>query len=714
MPFRISSKPKVDFSLGLVTEAHGLNFPENASKDELNVDLLRDGSRRRRKGISYETGYTDINLSYSVGDIVSVKKWVNAGAVPNLTFVVLQIRDQLRFFEIIDDNISSNEKSFTVDLSLYENPFGNGASQGEVEVTSIKGKLIVVSPEINSIEINYDPSLDTIIVQEIQFNIRDFDWQGDKNTYDTSILLTDPSLVGDGTRRYDTLNSGWSSSPLSTYESTRLALPPLTHPWYSGKNASGVFSVAEWEKVYSGSSLIVNGHYILDLYNQLRTTASGLTNVTNYVEQTRFRTVEAFSGRLFYAGMTSAKYTDTVFFSQIINDFGNAGELLQTNDPTSEEISDVLATDGGAITIEGCYNIKKLHRLGPALLVFADNGVWQIRGVDNIFKATDYAVTKISDAGLKYEKSFVSAQGRPYWWSSNGIFTLRASEESQVLSGINLTIDRIQTKYDAISKREQVRGAYDTVTGKLFWFYPSANEPVEDKLREVIIFDERRSAFVPWQIADASSYVLDAIYLQDDATVSVNVNVIDSLGNIVQDSSGDDVIIARVGRAFYSSALKVLCLTNTGGISFAEFTAPTFKDWGSVNYQSYIEGAYDFLGSLSLKKGGVYLIPFFNVTESELVDTAGVLDFDTPSGCFVTSSWDFKRVSTQTPQQAYRLKKVFLPSSAGTFEYPEEVISPRLRIRGLGAEVHFRFSSEDGKDFHLLGYDFIFGTKESL
>ena len=36
------------FVKGLVTEAGEMTFPENASVDELNCDLRRDGTRRRR------------------------------------------------------------------------------------------------------------------------------------------------------------------------------------------------------------------------------------------------------------------------------------------------------------------------------------------------------------------------------------------------------------------------------------------------------------------------------------------------------------------------------------------------------------------------------------------------------------------------------------------------------------------------------------------
>jgi len=46
---------------GLHTESHALDFPDNFSFDEDNFELLRDRSRRRRKGLDYEANYALVN-----------------------------------------------------------------------------------------------------------------------------------------------------------------------------------------------------------------------------------------------------------------------------------------------------------------------------------------------------------------------------------------------------------------------------------------------------------------------------------------------------------------------------------------------------------------------------------------------------------------------------------------------------------------------------
>ena len=55
MPQSLTQRVVNTFVKGLITEAGELTFPPDASVDELNCDLRRDGSRRRRKGAAKET-----------------------------------------------------------------------------------------------------------------------------------------------------------------------------------------------------------------------------------------------------------------------------------------------------------------------------------------------------------------------------------------------------------------------------------------------------------------------------------------------------------------------------------------------------------------------------------------------------------------------------------------------------------------------------------
>jgi hypothetical protein len=716
VPQKLSQSPKTNFAGGLVTEAGPLTFPENATVDELNMNLLRDGSRRRRLGVTYEAGFVENIVGYTTSSKVHTHTWENVGSVPSLTFIVVQVDGVLHFFDKTSAALSSTKKAFTLDLTAYDAPYGTGAANALVDVASIKGTLVVASAEINTIKIDYDPALDTISAEEIEFRVRDFQWLSDRTTFEDLIPL---ASVNDN-RRYDTRNSGWrgpvGGGALGTYITAEAGYPPLTHAWYSGKNASGNFSVSEWDKVYSGSSIISNGSYILDLYTGNRRSASGLISVDNTIEYTRFKTVAAWAGRVFYAGMTSRENTSSIYFSQIVDDFFHLGECFQSNDPTAEDFSDLLATDGGFIEIPEAYDIKKLHVLGPTLLVFAANGVWQIRGIDNNFKATDYAVSKVSDVGLELDQSFVSAEGRPYWWTSAGIYTLRASAEQQVLSPVNISQGTIQSFYNNILRKDCVKATYDVFENRIFWFYPDDDEVIECKLRNILIFDEKFNAFLPWAVADDTSYIVDALFLDGEDSVSIEFDVVDASGNLVIDGSGNQVVISKVGASFSSTTIKVTTVTTSGSLTFSEFTDTSFLDWDTADYSSYLVTGYSFNGDMTLPKSIQYLTPYFSVTESSVVTPDGGISFtyDRPSSCKVEALWDFKRTTGTPAQQAYKPQYLPIPTAAGPFEYPYSVIKSRLRIRGRGQEVQLKFSGEQGYDFHILGYDIITGAKPSL
>jgi len=219
-----TQKPVVVFNKGLITERGELTFPEGASVDEANMDLQRDGSRKRRLGLAYEAGST-LGPSHTKGSTTSVHTWENAGGVAGLTFVVVQNGGTLHFYQETDGALSANKKSFTVDLSSYARPVGFGASSAEVDTTVLEGIFVVASREINTIKVTYDDSTDTISVEEIQFRTRDFEFQGSVADYSEPSASATVSIE----REYDTKNAGWvgdkGDAALTDYISSETAYP---------------------------------------------------------------------------------------------------------------------------------------------------------------------------------------------------------------------------------------------------------------------------------------------------------------------------------------------------------------------------------------------------------------------------------------------------------------------------------------------------------
>lgn len=490
----LNQKAVNNFVRGLITEAGELTFPDGASVDELNCDLRRDGSRRRRLGAVYEEANVLSTFTLSDTEIVSTGDWLNVGGVSDLEFLVIQKGSSLYFYNKGSLPYSAQEEANSVDLSTYEQAGSAGAETVKCQFTSLKGNLVVSSPAINTIAIEYDAG--TFNVTQLEFKVRDFEWQGDTSTYYTD--NASPSQD----RKYDAQNTGWNTgSPAPTDLTKR-----LTHPWYSGKDSAGAYSASEFDKVYQGTTLTGNGHYILDFFIKDRGNVSGLTGLTKMTEPetTRFRCVESFAGRVFYAGLESSRNSGTILFSKLADSIKDLGICHQQNDPTGEDISDLLATDGGEIRIPDAVKIQKLYAYQNSLFVFAENGVWQITGLDGVFRADSFSVNRVSRVGILSPETFIAAEGTPFWWSYYGIHTLQTDPVSGQGSEQNLSLPTIQTLWDEIPNEDKLKvtGAYDNINKRIYWAYPNENETVVAKLNNFLILDIPLQAFYPWKISD--------------------------------------------------------------------------------------------------------------------------------------------------------------------------------------------------------------------
>ena len=215
----LNQKAVNNFVRGLITEAGELTFPDGASVDELNCDLRRDGSRRRRLGAVYEEANVLSTFTVSDSEIVATGNWLNVGGSADLEFLVIQKGSSLYFYNKGELPYSAQQEANSVNLSSYEQSGSAGAETEKCQFTSLKGNLIVSSSAINTIAIEYDAG--TFNVTQLSFKVRDFEWQGDTSTYYTD--NASPSQD----RKYDAQNAGWNTgSPAPTDLTKR-----LTHPW---------------------------------------------------------------------------------------------------------------------------------------------------------------------------------------------------------------------------------------------------------------------------------------------------------------------------------------------------------------------------------------------------------------------------------------------------------------------------------------------------
>ena len=136
----LTEKVYRSFIKGLVTEASPLTFPENASIDEQNFVLNRDGSRSRRLGVDYEDNYGIKATGFTAAQLASGRqsfhRWDTPSGDTTVSIGVVRVNDKLWFVDLLTNNPSNNLLNGGSSISL------TGLSDSNIETTVINKKLI--------------------------------------------------------------------------------------------------------------------------------------------------------------------------------------------------------------------------------------------------------------------------------------------------------------------------------------------------------------------------------------------------------------------------------------------------------------------------------------------------------------------------------------------------------------------------------------------
>jgi hypothetical protein len=153
---RTSSNIEINtFVSGLVTEATPMNFPANASLDEQNFVLNRDGSRQRRLGMDMETGGGEIitsTVSVPTTNLIghNCYLWQNVGGYGSLSYVVIQIGNELNFYNGANSPLSVNGEPD------YQYLYPTSLASTRFSMTAVDGMLVVVTGQKNVDIFRYD------------------------------------------------------------------------------------------------------------------------------------------------------------------------------------------------------------------------------------------------------------------------------------------------------------------------------------------------------------------------------------------------------------------------------------------------------------------------------------------------------------------------------------------------------------------------------
>ena len=698
MPRSFGTAVEQNFVNGLITEATGMNFPENACTSASNVVFKETGEVLRRYGYDYETAYQLNSITRSNSAIVEYE-WRAAGGDGDINFIVQQIGGTIYFYRIATNNsLSAGVHATTIALSAYKVYDAPDPGLQPCSFASGKGYLFVTNRYCEPFYVVYSPSANTLTGTQINIQVRDFEG------VDDGLEITKHPLTLSDSHEYNLYNQGWGYTvrldagsdgfPIPFFFTDKSFYPSNAEQWWTMKDSTDEFDPARFAYASAiGNSLAPKGFFILDWFKTDRSGAHA--DIGSVTERTagfeRPTSCAFFAGRVWYAGVNSSDYNGEIYYSQIIERTEQFGQCYQTNDPTSEVLSDLLDTDGGIARVLDMGTVYNMFSSQKALIISASNGIWTISGSDVAsFKATDYTIKKVSSVPITSGLSFVDALGTPIFWTEDGIWTI--GHEAGDFTLISLSDKKIKQYFKDIPRESKrwAKGAFNSVDKLIQWVF-SSTEPVTTESKytydSILVFNTLTGAFYPWTISSATKQVNGIVACAGPTYGSFSL-VVDGSSNQVVDASSNRVIIITDSE---SSSFKYFTTKNVSGTTYN-------STWSVSANTSYLDWVAD---SESLDYTSSFISGYRLHAEGNKEYQANYVTFilnDTTGGsAFVQGLWDFSNNTLSkkwtTAQQIYN----------STPTYRDYRIR-RVKIRGWGKSLQFKVYSATGAPFGLVGW----------
>jgi hypothetical protein len=725
---------------GLNTESNPIGYPINATTDEQNASLQKDGSRRRRLGFDVEANYNEVDTGVTFNDSKPTGRnqfrWENPGGFANKQFLVVQIGNYLAVHDL-DELIISTAPVYsrTFATSTYSTVYGLAVVDG----------ILVIAAGVNTItKITYDGTrftaeTDTLLIRDffgVEAVVDGVDLTGAQR------VATRPSSINDahlynlrnqtfGLPRVDAVDEDIQDTIAAFYEKSVSTEYPsnadnvILHlgadPNVVANRTIDRYRVGDMFKNKPGTGSAPKGSFIIDALSRgasrleqeakLRAENSQLSLSVSILPTDTTpggpKVLAQYAGRVWYAGFSaevsdgdklSPRMSSYVLFSQLVNDSSQITRCYQDADPTSNIDADLVATDGGFVKLDGAFNILGMIDLQDSLFVFAENGIWQITGSAAVgFLATSYSASRLGTEGCVGIGSIIRYEQTILYWSESAIYAVLQNETGG-WSLENLTRDTIQTIYSAINTEDRslTTGYYDIESDSFRWLYGNDLSNPNDITE--LVFNSKFKSFTKNKVSTTVD-TLGPLMVSGGQKFGGNAAVpITADGETVR-ADRVDVFVNRTNLTrptrtnFYT---VVLSTASTITYTFGGFANENPLDWISlgagVDNPAYITSGPLTGGDARLSKEIPYLTTYFSRTEDADLG-------DVESSCFASSRWDWKTsVDTgrwSTPRQMYRPTR----TTDG-----HDLVQTRSRIRGRGHAVAIHFESEQGKTFRLYGW----------
>jgi len=753
-----------NFVKGFITEASPLNVPPNATTDEQNFELRRNGTRDRRLGLDLENTSQvfdgDTLFFQDADEAPETFVWKAPGGDANKEFLVVSTSDTTYFFNLTLEFVS-NDYLFAFTPS--------NMAKGDRSFASVDGKLVIAYGYKNVCILSYDTKTNTFTPSYESIKTRDV-WgmpEEQASSYRPSALTPSHEYNLNNqswgvTRRIEDGGSRPFGYPIGFFQGYYGLYPSNVDVVWTGMNFRPADPPVEAmvPSLYADRIDVFNpaakGYFIIDALrrgetrytaytsNPLSTTnpnefglISNLTAFSANLQQNDntdggATLVQSYAGRVFFGGFTgittnpiatTPDLSNFIFFSQLVRNEKDIVKCYQEGDPTSREGSDIVDTDGGFVRVSGLAKLVGMEVLGDNLIIFGTNGVWELKGGSDFgFGASNYAVRKISNFGCLSRNSIITEGSSIFFWSDSGILVL-SPDQFNVLQISNLTQDTIQTFYENIesSSKQTAKGAYDSQTRKVKWIYDIEPDLSVASVSKELVFDLALQAFSKnvFGVSGVDSPRIVAIFNTPPFRSGTLVDEVVVLGDPVESEGVEVAVTTTVRQSGLESIKYVINYQVSESVfkkrGFAHLYDQQFKDWASIRTNGVDAKAFMLTGAVtggdsSIHKQVPYLVMHFRRTEEGMEDVEGDVVPAKQSSCLVRSQWDWAGSANSNKWsplfQAYRQNRMYMPASVtDPFDTGFDTIVTKSKLRGRGRAFALYMETEPEKDCRILGWN---------
>mgnify|MGYP003551863902 CR=1 FL=1 len=292
------------FVKGLISEASPLNFPPNASFDEENFELNRDGTRNRRLGFDLEQGHSLISIPVGATGISTPTPatftWQEAGGFAGFNLLVVQVDNFISLYNLDSEPLSGSH--------IWTSELDGFPLETRFSFASVDGKLVIVSGIVTIATITcksrteFELAYGLILTRDV-WGVEGTDDEGKK-------YELDPTYRGNASpfHIYNLQNQSWGiprknvygvlQDPSKIYYDALGRYPSSSEVVWTGLQYQPVPGGTPFERIYPDlytdtfglSFNSAKGHFIIDAIN--RGTSRDAAVVTNRLKYSSlFKTV---------------------------------------------------------------------------------------------------------------------------------------------------------------------------------------------------------------------------------------------------------------------------------------------------------------------------------------------------------------------------------------------------------------------------------------